>query len=41
MRSQDDEFVAIFCTAGPDEVEVMARALVEEHLAACVNLSVG
>ena len=39
MREPEDEFVVVFCTAGPGEAEPLARALVEERLAACVNIS--
>lgn len=39
MSLKDDDFVAVFCTAGPDQAEAIARALVEERLAACVNFS--
>lgn len=39
MSPQDDEFVVVFCTAAPAEAENLARALVEERLAACVNIS--
>ena len=39
MIETEDEFVVVFCTAGPGEAETLARALVQEHLAACVNIS--
>lgn len=37
--SQETEAVAVFCTAPPAEAEALARTLVEERLAACVNLA--
>ena len=33
------EFVVVLCTAPPDEARIIARALVEERLAACVNVA--
>ena len=33
-----DEFVVILCTAPPDQSEDIASVLVEEKLAACVNI---
>ena len=39
MSPQEDEFVVVFCAAGPGQAEAIARALVEERLAACVNIS--
>jgi periplasmic divalent cation tolerance protein len=33
------EFVLILCTAPPDGAEKIAKALVQERLAACVNVS--
>ncbi|MCX6678099.1 MAG: divalent-cation tolerance protein CutA [Methanothrix sp.] len=39
MSEREDGFVVVFCTAGPGEAEPLASALVEERLAACVNIS--
>ena len=36
--SQETEFLVVFCTAAPGEADGLARALVEERLAACVNI---
>lgn len=35
----ETDFVVVCCTASPGEAESLARALVEEHLAACVNIA--
>jgi periplasmic divalent cation tolerance protein len=35
----ENEFIVVLCTAAPGEAEPLARALVQERLAACVNLS--
>jgi len=37
--SLENDFVVVFCTTGPGEAEPLAKALVEERLAACVNMS--
>jgi len=34
-----NEFAAVFCTAAPVDADRIARALVEERLAACVNIA--
>ena len=34
-----DEFVVILCTAPPDQSEYIASVLIEEKLAACVNIA--
>jgi len=34
-----DESVVILCTAPPDRSEAIAKALIEERLAACVNVT--
>lgn len=34
-----NEYVVILCTAAPAEADLIARALVEERLAACVNMA--
>ena len=39
MSQQETEFLVVFCTAAPGEAEALARTLVEERLAACVNLA--
>ncbi|MHB8118385.1 MAG: divalent-cation tolerance protein CutA [Methanothrix sp.] len=39
MSQPENEFVVVFCTAGPGEAEAVAKALVQERLAACVNIS--
>lgn len=36
--SQETEFLLVFCTAAPGEADGLARVLVEERLAACVNI---
>jgi len=38
MDSETD-FLVVYCTASSGEAEALARALVEEHLAACVNIA--
>jgi periplasmic divalent cation tolerance protein len=38
MSQNDDDFIVVFCTAVQGEAEGVARALVEEQLAACVNI---
>lgn len=38
MIRQKDDFLVVFCTAPQDEADAMAKTLVEEHLAACVNI---
>ena len=35
----ETDFLVVYCTAAPGEAEALARALVEEHLAACVNIA--
>jgi periplasmic divalent cation tolerance protein len=37
--SEEDDFVVVFCTASPGEADFLARTLVEERLAACVNIA--
>ncbi len=37
--SGKDEFLVVYCTAPPEEAEGLARALVLESLAACVNIA--
>ena len=32
------EFLVVYCTAPPEEADALARTVVEEHLAACVNI---
>lgn len=39
MSPQEDDFVVVFCTAPQGEADTLARTLVEEHLAACMNIS--
>ena len=39
MSEKENEFVVVLCTTGPGEAEPLARALVKERLAACVNIS--
>ncbi|MDQ1313888.1 MAG: periplasmic divalent cation tolerance protein [Euryarchaeota archaeon] len=36
--SHEGEFVMVFCTTAPSEADGLARVLVEERLAACVNI---
>lgn len=35
----ETDFLVVYCTASSGEAEALARALVEEHLAACVNIA--
>ena len=35
----ETDFLVVCCTAAPGEAESLAKALVEEHLAACVNIA--
>jgi periplasmic divalent cation tolerance protein len=37
--SRQAGFLVVFCTAPPEEADALARALVEERLAACVNIA--
>jgi len=37
--SGKDEFLVVYCTASPEEADALARALVQERLAACVNIA--
>lgn len=39
MSEKKNEFVVVFCTTAPGEAEAVAKALVQERLAACVNIS--
>jgi periplasmic divalent cation tolerance protein len=39
VSGPENEFVVVLCTAAPGEAEPLARALVQERLAACVNIS--
>jgi uncharacterized protein involved in tolerance to divalent cations len=39
MGQQKNDFVVVFCTAPQGEAETLAKTLVEERLAACVNIS--
>jgi periplasmic divalent cation tolerance protein len=39
VSQPENVFVVVFCTAALGEAEPLARALVQEHLAACVNIS--
>lgn len=39
MSPQEDDFIVVFCTAPQGEADALAGTLVEEHLAACVNIS--
>jgi periplasmic divalent cation tolerance protein len=34
-----NEFVAVFCTAAPQDADKIAETLVNERLAACVNIA--
>lgn len=36
--SEDSGFVVVFCTAPSGKADALAAALVEAHLAACVNI---
>ena len=37
--SGKDEFLVVYCTAPQEEADALARALVQERLAACVNIA--
>lgn len=37
--SEEADFLVVFCTASPGEAEGLAGRLVEESLAACVNIA--
>ena len=37
--SGKDEFLVVYCTAPPEESDALARTLVQERLAACVNIA--
>ncbi|HPS90879.1 MAG TPA: divalent cation tolerance protein CutA [Methanothrix sp.] len=39
MSQSEDDFIVVFCTAPQGEADALARTLVEEGLAACVNIS--
>jgi periplasmic divalent cation tolerance protein len=39
MSQPENDFVVVFCTAPYGEAEGLAKTLVEERLAACVNIS--
>ena len=39
MSQPEDDFVVVFCTAPPGEADALAKTIVEEQLAACVNIS--
>ena len=39
MSAQEDDSAVVFCTASRGEAESLARVLVEERLASCVNIS--
>jgi periplasmic divalent cation tolerance protein len=39
VSETENDFIVVFCTAPPDEAEALAKTLVEERLAACVNIS--
>jgi len=39
MSQPENDFVVVFCTAPQGEAESLAKTLVEEQLAACVNIS--
>ncbi len=39
MSQPENDFVVVFCTAPQGEAEALAKTLVEERLAACVNIS--
>jgi periplasmic divalent cation tolerance protein len=39
MSQLENDFLVVFCTAPQGEAEFLARTLVEERLAACVNIS--
>ena len=35
----ETDLLVVYCTAPPEEADALARALVEERLAACVNIA--
>ena len=35
----ETDLLVVYCTASPEEADSLARALVEERLAACVNIA--
>ena len=37
--SEKDEFLVVYCTTSLEEADALARKVVEEHLAACVNIA--
>ena len=37
--SRKDDFLVVYCTAPPEEADALARTLVQERLAACVNIA--
>jgi len=39
VSEKKDEFVVVLCTSGQGEAQALARAIVEERLAACANIS--
>ena len=39
QMSGKDEFLVVYSTAPPEEADALARTLVEERLAACVNIA--
>jgi periplasmic divalent cation tolerance protein len=39
MIQPENDFVVVFCTAPQGEAESLAKTLVKERLAACVNIS--
>jgi periplasmic divalent cation tolerance protein len=39
MIQPENDFVVVFCTAPQGEAQSLAKTLVEEKLAACVNIS--
>lgn len=38
-KMNQDNFIIVFCTASPDESGRIAKTLIEDGLAACVNVS--